>query len=214
MKDIVVYGFGGLGREVACLIRKINEVNPVWNMIGFFDDGVEPGTKCKYGAVLGNIDTLNSWDRDIAVAIAVGNPKYLKDLSMKITNPHASFPNLVAPNCFFFDYDSVYLGKGNIVSFGCRMSCNVNIGDFNVLDGNISLGHDVEIGSYNMMFPEVRISGQTTIGNSNYFGARCFSSQCLKIGNNNRFGAGTFILRKIKDSGFYMGNPAKKVDLG
>ena len=40
MKDIAIYGAGGLGREVACLIRMINESKeiPEWNFIGFFDD--------------------------------------------------------------------------------------------------------------------------------------------------------------------------------
>ena len=39
MKDIAIYGFGGFGREVACVIQAINEIEPTWNLIGFFDDG-------------------------------------------------------------------------------------------------------------------------------------------------------------------------------
>ena len=214
MKDILIYGFGGLGREVACVINKINEHRPTWNIVGFIDDGVEPGTECKYGKVLGNIDTLNNWNREVSVVIAVGSPKYLELISNRITNPLVEFPNIIAPNVFFFDEDTVSIGKGNVITFGCRMSCSITIGDFNVLDGCISLGHDAVMGSYNMMFPEVRISGQTAIGDKNYFGSRCFAAQCLKIGNENRFGAGTYILRKIKDGGFYMGNPAKKIDIG
>lgn len=42
MKDIAIFGAGGFGREVACLIRSINECIDVdeerWNFIGFFDD--------------------------------------------------------------------------------------------------------------------------------------------------------------------------------
>ena len=30
MKNIAIYGFGGLGREVACLINSVNDVNPEW----------------------------------------------------------------------------------------------------------------------------------------------------------------------------------------
>lgn len=213
MKDIAIYGFGGFGHEVACLINKINEVEPTWNIVGYIDDGVEPGTECKYGKVLGNIETLNAWNEELAVVIAIGSPKYLREIPSKIINPKVYFPNIIAPNCFFFDKESVKMGKGNILTFGCRMSCNISFGDFNVLNGCISFGHDVVIGSYNMMFPEVRISGQTTIGDENYFGARCFAAQCLKIGSNNRFGAGTYILRKIKDGAVYMGNPAKKIDI-
>ena len=213
MKDILIYGFGGLGHEVACVINHINAVEPMWHIKGFIDDGVAVGTECKYGKVLGNIDTLNSWETPVSIAIAVGAPKYLELLPSLITNPLVDFPNIIAPNVFYFDNETVTMGKGNIITFGCRFSCNTKIGDFNVMDGSISLGHDAVVGNFNMMFPEVRVSGQTTIGDKNYFGSRCFIAQCLKIGNENRFGAGTFVLRKIKDGGLYMGNPAKKISI-
>lgn len=213
MKDIAIYGFGGLGREVACVINKINEVEPAWNIIGYFDDGEPVGKECKYGKVLGNIDTLNAWQTPLSVVIAIATPKYLELVSSKITNPLVNFPNIIAPGVFMFDEESVSLGKGNLITFGCRFSCNVTLGDFNILDGMISLGHEVCIGSYNAIFPETRISGQTSIGDKNFFGARCFVAQCLKVGNGNRFGAGAFVLRKIKDDGLYMGNPAKKVTI-
>ena len=213
MKNIIIYGFGGFGHEVACILQHINNVKPTWNIVGYIDDGVEVGVECEYGKVLGNIETLNAWSTPVSVAIAVGSPKYLEEIPVKITNPLVEFPNIIAPNVFYFDKESVEMGKGNIITFGCRFSCNIRMGDFNVLDGCISFGHDVVLGNYNMLFPEVRISGQTIIGNKNYFGSRCFAAQCLKIGNENRFGAGTYILRKIKDGGLYMGNPAKKISI-
>jgi len=213
MKDILIYGFGGFGHEVACVINHINKVEPTWNIIGYIDDGVPVGTSCAYGEVLGNVDYLNAIKTPIDVAIAVGSPKYLKEIPQKITNPNVSYPNVIAPNVFYFDKNAVKFGKGNIITFGCRMSCDITLGDFNILDGNISLGHNVVIGNYNMMFPEVRISGQTTVGDQNFFGARTFVAQCLKIGNNNRFGAGSYVLRKIKDDGLYMGNPVKKMSI-
>lgn len=213
MKDIAIYGFGGFGHEVACIINQINEIEPTWDIIGYIDDGVPIGTSCQYGKVLGNIDFLNAWEKPLDIAIAIGSPKYLEEIPAKITNPMVAFPNIIAPNVFYFDKKSVKLGRGNIITFGCRFSCNTMLGDFNILDGNISLGHDVVMGNYNMMFPEVRISGQTSIGNKNFFGARTFVSQCLKIGDDNRFWAGSYILRKIKDGGVYMGNPAKKVSI-
>ena len=38
MKDIVIIGCGGFGREVAWLIEEINNVNQEWNILGFIDD--------------------------------------------------------------------------------------------------------------------------------------------------------------------------------
>ena len=62
MKQIAIYGAGGFGREVACLLNKINEVEPTWELVGFFDDGIEKGTQVShFGKVLGGIDELNAW---------------------------------------------------------------------------------------------------------------------------------------------------------
>ena len=39
MNDIAIYGAGGYGREIACLINnKINSEVKEWNLVGFFDD--------------------------------------------------------------------------------------------------------------------------------------------------------------------------------
>lgn len=211
MKDIAIYGFGGFGHEVACLIHHINRVKPVWNIIGYFDDAVKVGTSCKYGTVLGDKDVLNQWDQPLDVVIAVGNCTHLKAISDAIVSPNVSFPNIIAPNVFYFDEDTVSLGKGNVITFGCRLSCNIKMGDFNVLNGCVSLGHDAIIGNYNVMLPETRISGLTKVGDGNYFGSKTFISQNLKVGNCTRFGAGSVVLRNTKDGFLYMGNPAKRI---
>ena len=155
MKDILIYGFGGFGHEVACVVNHINAVEPTWNIVGYIDDGVAVGTECKYGKVLGNIDVLNAWNSPVSVAVAVGSPKYLEEIPSKITNPLVNFPNIIAPNVFYFDKDEVTMGKGNIVTFGCRFSTNIKMGDFNVLNRSNVLGHDVVMGDFNVLMPGV-----------------------------------------------------------
>ena len=59
VKDIAIFGAGGFGREVACLLRKINAVEPTWNFVGFYDDGLEKGSCVDYGKILGGIADLN-----------------------------------------------------------------------------------------------------------------------------------------------------------
>lgn len=213
MKNIAIYGAGGFGREVACLIRHINACGPEWNLVGFFDDGKTIGSANEYGKVLGGIDQLNAYDRNLSVVIAVGNPKTVQLLVDRIENPYVDFPNLIAPNVLFFDRDSVSIGRGNIISFGCRLSCNVGLGDFNILNGCVSMGHDATLGNFNVLMPETRLSGEVAARDCNLFGGRCFVAQQIKIGNNTTIGAGSVVLRKTKDNSLYLGNPAKKIDI-
>lgn len=213
MKNLVIYGAGGFGREIASIIQSINKVTPTWNALGFIDDGIAVGTSTSYGKVLGNIDFLNEFPRPISVVIAIASPKILEILSQKITNPNISYPNIIAPDVLFFDKTTLTIGKGNVLGFGCRLSTDVELGNFNMVNGMTSVGHDVKIGDYNVFQPETRISGETNIGNSNFFGVRSLALQGLKIGNLTRIGVGSVVMRNTKDNCLYLGNPAKRVEI-
>lgn len=210
MKDIAIYGFGGYGREIASIIKSINTVKPTWNILGFFDDDQSKlGLENEYGKVLGGIDFVNSYDKELSVVMAIASPNVLEKIITNINNPNLSFPNIIAPTVFFFDKETFNIGYGNVLCHHCRVSTDVTMGNFNLINGCCSFGHDVKLGNYNMMQPETRVSGETTIGNKNFFGVRCTILQGLKIGNETRIGAGSFIIRKTKDGQTYFGNPAK-----
>lgn len=212
MKDIVIYGFGGFGREMATILKKINTENPKWNLIGYIDDGYEPGTENRYGKVLGGLDYLNKYDKPLAVILAIGTPSVVKKLVDEIHNDIIEYPNIIAPSVFFYDRDTINLGHGNIITAGARISCDVTLGNFNILNSGVYLGHDVNIGNFNLLEPETRLSGGTIVGNMNFFGTRSTVLQYLKISDNTRIGACSLIVRNTKSGCLYMGNPAKKIE--
>ena len=205
------YRAGGLGREVACLIKMVNRKDPTWNLIGFFDDNQELKGKMisHYGPCLGGMDELNNYPKELAVTIPIGNPSVVKKVYNKITNKNISFPNLIHPSFTLVDADTFEIGKGNIIQGSCGASCDVMLGDFNVLNGGVVFGHDAKVGSFNTFMPGVRVSGAVTIGDGNFFGVGSIVLQQLKIGNDFRLGAGSVLMTKPKDGQLYMGNPAK-----
>lgn len=212
MKDIAIYGAGGFGREVACLLRIINnEVSQQWNLIGFFDDGIAPETKNEYGKVLGNIDVLNSWDKPIAVVFAIGSPKVVELLYSKVNNDKIEFPNIIAPDTLFLDRENVRMGKGNVICSRCLISCNIDIGDFNTFNGYITVGHDSRIGNFNSMMPATKISGGVKLGDRNFLGVNSVILQYKSLCDDNVIGASSVVMRNIKTPGTYVGNPAKKI---
>lgn len=210
MKKIAIFGAGGFGREIACLVNIINQKNSTWELVGFFDDGVEKGTKISHhGYVLGGMEELNAWNTPLDVGIAIGSPKSLKNVRERIVNPQVSFPNIIHPDFVMNDPDTFHIGEGNIIQGCCSASCEVTIGNFNMFNGSISLGHDDKIGNYNILMPSLRISGEVTIGNGNLIGVGSIILQQIKIGNDVRLGAGAVLMTKPKDGNTYLGNPAK-----
>ena len=213
MKKIAIIGAGGFGREVACLINAINEESKDWDFIGFFDDVKDIGYENEYGKVLGRIKDLNSYPESLAVVIAIAKPSAIEVIVKSITSPNIYFPNLIAPDIISFDKNNMSLGQGNIIGFGCSISCNIHIGNFNIFNCFISIGHDTKIGDYNAVMPSTKISGDITIGDRNFFGASSVILEKLTIGNDTTIGANSLIFRNTKDKNTYIGNPASIVKL-
>lgn len=214
LKKIAVYGAGGLGREVAGGIQRINSAKTdQWEFIGFYDDNLERGTEVShYGMVKGGMEDINAVDEPLAVAIAVGNAKTRKQIRERITNPNIYFPNLIAPSFKVLDPETFSIGQGNIIQDSCSATCDVKIGDFNVFNGANVMGHDVVIGDYNVFMPSVHLSGAVTVGDCNLLGVDSVVLQKVKIGNDVTLGAGSVLMTKPKDGSTYIGVPAKKFE--
>ena len=214
LKQIAIFGAGGFGKEVACVINKINETKPIWKFIGFFDDELESDSQVShFGKILGNIEDLNLWNDDLSIVFAIGNPHIIEKILSRLNNKLLEFPNLIHPEVFFADKVSLKMGKGNVVVRGCSFSVDVEVGDFNHFNSFSALAHDVQVGSFNVFMPLTRVSGEVAIGNFNLFGIGTIILQKIKIGNRVKVAPSSVVMRKTKDDCFYMGNPAKKTIL-
>ena len=213
MKEIALFGAGGLSKEVASLIDRINKKEgDKWRIVGFFDDDASLKGKdvSHYGKVLGGVNDLNKWETPLDVAISIGNPDSIRKVRKRITNPNISFPNVIDPNFGKADAQCFSIGEGNIIQGGCWASNDVKIGNFNLLNGDIVLGHDVVIGDYNVLMPDIRVSGGVTIGECNLIGVGSIIIQQIKIGDYVTLGAGAVLMTKPKSGCTYLGNPAKR----
>ncbi len=216
MKNIAIFGAGGLGSEVYCLIKDINnsieQEEEKWNFVGFFDDVKEKSFQIGFGEVLGGMQELNTWTSSLALVIAIGSPTVIKNIKSRISNINITFPNLIAPDVKFYDMSTVKIGQGNIIFPRCLISCNINIENFNIINNLSTIGHDVIIGSYNTIMPAVRISGNVSLGDCNLVGVASIILQTLTIGHNTIIGAGSVVIRNTINESTYVGNPARKIE--
>ena len=211
--NIAIYGAGGFGKEVACLIERINRNGGDWQLVGFFDDSKRPDSNIsRYGKVLGDMETLLSVDEPLALAIAINDNRAVRRIRESIDNPNISFPNLIDPSLFLVDPETFTIGEGNIIQNNCMISCDVTMGDFNLINDHVVVGHDNTIGNFNDIMPGAHLSGGITIGDNNLLGVACAVLQGMTIGNEVTIGANSVLMTQPKDNSTYLGVPAFKFE--
>lgn len=212
MKNIVIIGAGGVGRETSLIIRKINELESTWNLIGFIDDNKDNWGKVINGySVIGGIDSLELLTPDTYVVIAIANYQVKKKIVNKIGNKF-KFATIVHPKVWVHDYMKV--GEGTIIYEGTIITANVEVGNHVIISPKCGIGHDSIIKDYVSLLWNVNVSGNDLIEEGVMIGSGSTIIQGKKVGKGSTIGAGAVIIGDIDSFSTAVGVPAKviKVD--
>jgi sugar O-acyltransferase (sialic acid O-acetyltransferase NeuD family) len=207
MKNIIIIGSGGFGREVEMLINQINSFSPTWNLLGFVDDITEQGVQVGSSKVLGNIDYVNALS-NVSVVLAVANPALKKSIINRI-NSSIEFATLIHPTVIYGD--RVSIGYGAIICAGTIITTDVSIGNHVILNLMCTVGHDTVIADLCSFMPSVNISGEVSIGQGVYVGTGAKIINQLTIGNGAIIGAGAVVSKSIPENCTAVGIPAKPI---
>lgn len=211
MKDLLIIGAGGFGREVAWLTDRINAKEKTWNILGFIDDNPEmTGVELNGYKVLGTTDDICNYP-DAYLVCAVGSARVRKIIveKVKAKNPDSKFAVLIDPSVEKSDF--VEIGEGTIICAHTILTVNIKIGRNVIMNLNCTVGHDAVIGDYVTMYPDANVSGITTVGDCTELGTGMQVIQGVKIGSGSIIGAGAVVIRDIPDKCTAVGNPAKPI---
>jgi sugar O-acyltransferase (sialic acid O-acetyltransferase NeuD family) len=208
MKDIVIIGAGGFGREVAWLIEDINKVNTEWNILGFVDDNKEiHGTEMNGYEILGDIEWLKS--QEFNVVCAIGDPITKKRTIEKLKDTNNTFPILIHPSVIYSD--RVSFGEGSIICAANIITTDIKIGNHVIINLDCTIGHDAILGDYTTVLPSVNVSGFVVTDESVSIGTGSAIIQGVKIGENTVVGAGSVVVKDLPDNCTAVGAPAKPI---
>lgn len=209
MKKIAIIGAGGFGREVKMLVDQINQKENQYEIIGFYDDKVQPD-HINGVPYLGPLSEINKVSFPLSLAVAVGHPTTKKNIVSSLNNPNLEFPSLVHPSVLI-GADGVNIGKGNIICAGVIITVNIDIEDFVILNLSCTVGHDTTIGSYSSFMPTVNISGEVHIAEGVYVGTGAKIINQLEIGEFTVVGAGAVVSKTLPAHCTAVGIPAKPI---
>lgn len=211
VNKILVIGTSGFSKEVAQIIRQIDPIGIRWAELCYVAEKQnEIGKKMPFGNVSYFDEDIDEVNKITDVVVAIGHPGVRKKVTERLKkNKNIKFPNIVHPSALM-DRNYISMGRGNIITAGVKMTCDIEIGDFNVVNLNSTIGHDVVIGSCNVINPGVSISGGVKIGDECLFGTGCCILEGTKIVSVAVIGAGAVVTKNIECSGIYVGVPARK----
>lgn len=212
MKDLIIIGAGDFGREVANIVERINEKQsePEWQLLGFVDDDENLKSKVVDGLpVLGPVNLLNQYTREIFAVCSLGVSSTRKKVIEKITNPLISYAILIDPDARV--YKSAEVSEGSIICGGSILSINTKFGKHVVVNLNCTFGHDAIINDYSVINPGVNVSGKVVVGPCSDLGTGSKVIQGVRIGPEITVGAGGVVIRDLFEKGTYVGVPVNRI---
>ncbi len=208
MKDIVIIGAGGFGREVAWLIEDINREKKEWNLLGFVDDNeMIQGNEINGYRVIGTTDWLNT--QEMYVVNSIADPIVKKKIMEKISNSKNMYPVLIHPSVICSERAKI--GEGSIICAGNIISVDAKIGKHVIINLDCTIGHDAVLGDYTTILPSVNISGAVNLEECVNFGTGGAIIQGLRIGKNTIIGAGSVVVKDLPANCTAVGIPARPI---
>jgi len=209
LKDLAIFGAGGFGKEVKTLVDHINQQEPTWNLLGFYDD--QPKEEVLAQPVLGSLQDLLSLNQELHVVVAIGNSKIRCEVTGKLNAHHIKFATQIHPSVIIGNPESVRIGSGSIITAGVILTTDISIGEHVVINLNTTIGHDTSIGAHASLMPGINIAGNVCLKEGVFIGAGANILGGITIGEYSTIGAGAVVTSNIPDSSTAVGVPAKVI---
>jgi acetyltransferase EpsM len=205
MKPLVIFGAGGLGRELIGWIRgSSNGATPRWQVSGFVDDAATPGARCA--------------DLPVYERAAVSAPRYLLAIgSPSIRQRLAGELRALGWEAETWVHESVVrgvdveVGEGSVVMPHCLLASGARLGRFVLSIGQNGIGHDADVGDFSVLLGQVSLGGGVTIGKCALVGSGAVIHPEKRVGDGATVGIGSVVLRDVPQGMTVFGNPARRM---
>ena len=212
MKKLVIFGAGGMAKEVAMLIKDINSVEHKFDLCGFaVDDKYYKLEMEILGLPVFTRDWLIAHKQDYGCACAVGYPIARRRVQEGLISEGVRVESLLHPTTRIGE--NTVIGFGCIMEPGCDISVDCMVGNGVFLNGNVNIGHDSVIGDYVTCFPKSQISGHVIIEDEACIGTMAFVNVNRRIGKRAIVAPGSFVFNNVKDDTHVLGNPARRIEI-
>jgi len=197
---ILIYGAGGHGRSLAALLRKTGR----YEIIGFVDDGYEPGTRAFGLEILGGGDKCAELAHE-GLRLAVNGVGGIGDLQSRLAvydqlgKAGLHCPSVIHPTAFL--EDSADIADGVQVFPFAYIGTEVRAGYGCIINTGAIISHNCVLDDYVNLSPGATLAGGVTVGEGSLVGMRATINLSVHIGKRARIGNGATVKADVPDGG-------------
>ena len=211
MKQLLIIGARGFGREVYNLFLKCKKAGLEVECKGFLDSKSDAlDNYSNYPPIISSVEDYVIQPDDVFIC-ALGDVRYKKQYVTYLKEKGAQFISLIHPKA---EIDlNTEIGEGCIIRSYSSISCDVKIGNFVTIMAFTAIGHDAKVGDWSHIGAHCFMGGGSRLGEMVTMnpGARILSHKEAEDGST--IGAGSVVISKVKEKTTVFGVPAKKFEL-
>lgn len=214
MKNYVVIGTGGMGRETMAMAAAQLTKRESSDVRLFFavEDGY-PTNPISGIEVLTLAELFTSFP-EFFFTVAIANAEVRERITNLCESRKGKGIDIVSPSAIV--YAGSKYGAGSILAPFSIISVNSIAGKSLHLNYYACITHDCKIGSYVTFGPKAQCNGNVTIGDGAYIGAGALiiqgaSGKPLTIGAQATIGMGAVVLADVPPKATVVGNPARVI---
>jgi len=204
VRDLVIVGASGLGKEVAWLAKRAGI-----NVLGFLDDNPAlEGRDFYRKPVLGFVDDWTNF-LDAEFVIGIASPRIKEKIVGRMeAQGKPKFATLIDP-AVQVDLSETVIGAGSVICAGTVCTADTEIGSHCIINKLCSIGHDASIQDFATLSPQVMLGGHSVIGRGAEIGAASLVRQGLTVGASSVVGMGAVVTKYVPPGVTVVGNPAR-----
>ena len=209
MAQIVIYGAGGNGQEIADVIVAAREAGADWELLGYVDDAPDNQGHQGLGLpVVGTGDWLVAHP-EVHVAMGVAHPRIRRIIAARVDAIGSRWATVVHPDAVVSP--SSEMGEGCVVFAGAVLSCNSRLGRLVQVSFNAVVHHDTRVGDLSWLTANVVLAGHVDVGTGSFVGMGAHVRQGVSVGEWVLLGSGASVVRDVESYCVAVGVPARPI---